>query len=181
MTTEQMLKNAKTNSVKMSADELKSYNLRGAVSAIPLAKGDIIAFDTNVDAIKDVRAINGNKIVMLIGAKLPNDKAKYSANLEGVSVSVVAFGRSVSNRNTGEVVTPVTVADASGEKYDPTKLAYNNLQDKTLGDVPTYVAGKRFRIVGLQDVGLTLPDGTPRVNMATGQQMFQTVYAFEEI
>lgn len=181
MTTEQMLKNAKANSVKMSADELKAYNARGAVSSVPLAKGDIIAFDTNAEAIKDVRAINGNKIVMLVGAKLPNATAEYSANLEGVSVSVVAFGRSVANRNTGTVVTPVTVADASGEKYDPKKLAYNNLQDKTLGDVPSYVAGKRFKIVGLQDVGLTLPDGTPRVNMATGQQMFQTVYAFEEI
>lgn len=181
MTIEQMLKNAKANSVTMSADELKAYNSRGAVSAVPLAKGDLIAFDSDVNAIKDVRAINGNKIVMLIGAKLPNATAKYSANLEGVSVSVVAFGRAVNNRSTGVVVTPVTVADASGEKYDANKLAYNQLQDKTLGDVPAFVAGKRFRIVGLQDVGLTLPDGTPRVNMATGQQMFQTVYAFEEI
>ena len=181
MTIEQMLKNAKANSVKMSADELKAYNSRGAVSAVPLAKGDVIAFDTNVEVIKEVRAINGNKIVMLIGAKLPNATAEYSANLEGISVSVVAFGRSVSNRNTGVLVTPVTVAEDSGEAYDPNKLAYNNLQDKTLGDVPSYVAGKRFRIVGLQDVGLTLPDGTPRVNTATGQQMFQTVYAFEEI
>ena len=181
MTTEQMLKNAKANSVKMSADELKSYNSRGAVSAVPLCKGDLIAFDSDVNAIKDVRAINGNKIVMLIGAKLPNDKAKYSTNLEGISVSVVAFGRVVNNRNTGVLVTPVTVAEDSGEKYDPKKLAYNQLQDKTLGDVPAYVAGKRFRIVGLQDVGLTLPDGKPRVNTATGQQMFQTVYAFEEI
>ena len=181
MTTEQMLKNAKANSVTMSAEELKSYNSRGAVSAVPLCKGDLIAFDADVNAIKDIRAINGNKIVMLIGAKLPNATAEYSANLEGVSVSVVAFGRAVSNRNAGTIVTPVTVAEESGEAYEPTKLAYNNLQDKTLGDVPAYVAGKRFRIVGLQDVGLTLPDGTPRVNMATGQQMFQTVYAFEEI
>ena len=181
MTTEQMLKNAKANSVTMSAEELKSYNSRGAVSAVPLCKGDLIAFDADVNAIKDIRAINGNKIVMLIGAKLPNANTDYSANLEGVSVSVVAFGRAVSNRNAGTVVTPVTVAEESGEAYDPAKLAYNNLQDKTLGDVPAYVAGKRFRIVGLQDVGLTLPDGTPRVNTATGQQMFQTVYAFEEI
>ena len=181
MTTEQMLKNAKANSAKMSADEEKAYNSRGAVSAVPLAKGDIIAFDTNAEAIKDVRAINGNKIFMLVGAKLPNSTAEYSTNLEGVSVSSVAFGRAVTNRSTGEVVTPVSVADASGETYDPAKLVYNQLHDKTLGDVPAFVAGKRFRIVGLQDVGLTLPDGTPRVNMATGQQMFQTVYAFEEI
>ena len=181
MTTEQMLKNAKANSVKMSADELKSYNSRGAVANVPLSKGDIIAFDSNAEAIKDIRAINGNKIVMLIGAKLPNDSAEYSANLEGVSVSVVAFGRVVSNRSAGVVVTPVTVAEESGEAYDDNKLVYNQIQDKTLGDIPAFVAGKRFRIVGLQDVGLTLPDGTPRVNMATGQQMFQTVYAFEEI
>ena len=181
MTTEQMLKNAKANNVTMSAEELKSYNARGAVSAVPLAKGDLIAFGSDVNAIKDVRAINGNKIVMLIGAKLPNAEAEYSTNLEGISVSVVAFGRVVSNRSEGAVITPITVAENSGEAYDPNKLAYNQLQDKTLGDVPAYVAGKRFRIVGLQDVGLTLPDGKPRVNMATGQQMFQTVYAFEEI
>lgn len=172
---------AKTNSKTLSEDELKEFKSRGAVSNIPLMKGDIIAFGENAKELTDIRTINGNKIVMLIGAKLAKPSDKISDTAESVQVSSVAFGRAVTNRSTGENVTPTTVAAASGEEFKPEKLAYNQLQNFSLADVPNYVAGKKFRILGLQDVGLVLPDGTPRINTATGQQMFQTVYAFEEI
>lgn len=176
-----MLANAKANGVTLTPDEEKALKTRGAVSAVPLTKGDIIAFENDAKAIVDVRLINGNKIVMLVGAKLAKADDVISETSEGVQVSSVAFGRAVTNRATGESVTPVSVAAASGETYDAAKLAYNQLQDKTMADVPTYVAGKKFRIVGLQDVGLVMPDGTPRLQTGTGQQMFQTVYAFEEV
>lgn len=176
-----MLANAKKNSVALTPEESKALSARGAVSATPLTKGDIIAFENDAKSIIDVRAINGNKIVMLIGAKLAKVEDSIESANEGVQVSSVAFGRAVVNRNTGESVTPVTVAAASGESYDSAKLAYNQLQNLTMADVPAYVAGKKFRILGLQDVGLVMPDGTPRVNSTTGQQMFQTVYAFEEV
>lgn len=176
-----MLENAAQNTERLTPEEEKALKARGAVSAVPLAKGDIIAFGDNVNKIKDIRVIGGNKVVMLIGAKLASADAEITDNTEGVQVSSFAFGRAVPNRNTGVSVTPVTVAAASGEAYDAAKLAYNQLQNMSLADVPNYVAGKRFRIVGLQDVGLVMPDGTPRVNTQTKQQMFQTVYAFEEV
>lgn len=176
-----MLENAANNTEKLTPEEEKALKSRGAVSAVPLTKGDIIAFGSDASKLTDVRTIGGNKIVMLIGGKLAKAGDKVTDATEGVQVSSVAFGRAVTNRNTGVAVTPATVAAASGETYDAAKLAYNQLQNMSLADVPNYVAGKTFRIVGLQDVGLTLPDGTPRVNTQTGQQMFQTVYAFEEV
>lgn len=175
------LANAKANRTTLSKEENDALKTRGAVSNVPLMKGDIIAFENDAKIITDIRSINGNKIVMLIGAKLAKVSDKIADNSDSVQISSVAFGRAVVNRNTGECVTPVTVATASGEEFKSEKLAYNQLQNFSLADVPNYVAGKKFRILGLQDVGLVLPDGTPRINAATGQQMFQTVYAFEEI
>lgn len=176
-----MLENAANNSVKLTPDEEKALKSRSAVSVTPLVKGNIIAFGDDAKALQDVRTVGGNKIVMLVGARLANANDNYNDTAEGVSVSSMAFGRTNTNRNTGVTVTPVTVAAASGETFDSEKLAYTKLQNSSLADVPTYVAGKKFRIVGLQDVGLTLPDGTPRVDATTKQQMFQTIYAFEEI
>lgn len=176
-----MLANAKSNNTTLSKEESDALKTRGAVSNVPLMKGDIIAFGENAKELTDIRTINGNKIVMLIGAKLAKPSDKISDTAVGMQISSVAFGRAVVNRNTGESVTPVTVATASGEEFKPEKLAYNQLQNFSLADVPNYVAGKKFRVLGLQDVALVLPDGTPRINTATGQQMFQTVYAFEEI
>lgn len=172
---------AKQNVTTLSKEESNALKSRGAVSTVPLLKGDIIAFGNEAKEFTDIRTINGNKIVMLIGAKLAKVSDKIADNLESVQISTVAFGRAVVNRNTGESVTPVTVATASGETFKSEKLAYNQLQNFSLADVPNYVAGKKFRILGLQDVGLVMPDGTPRINAGTGQQMFQTVYAFEEI
>ena len=172
---------AKKNVTTLSEKESNELKSRGAVSTIPLMKGDIIAFGNEANEFMDIRTINGNKIIMLIGAKLAKAADKISDTAEGIQISTVAFGRAVVNRNTGESVTPVTVAVASGEKFNADKLAYNQLQNLSLADVPNYVAGKKFRILGLQDVGLVMPDGTPRINAGTGQQMFQTVYAFEEI
>ena len=176
-----LLANAKKNGTTLSKEESDALKSRGAVSNVPLTRGDIIAFENDAKNITDIRSINGNKIVMLIGAKLAKANDKIADTSVGMQVSSVSFGRAVVNRNTGETVTPVTVAVASGEKFNADKLAYNQLQNLSLADVPNYVAGKKFRILGLQDVGLVLPDGTPRINAATGQQMFQTVYAFEEI
>lgn len=176
-----LLANAKANSTTLTKEESDALKMRGAVSNVPLMKGDVIAFGSDAKALTDIRNINGNKIVMLVGAKLAKADDEITDNAIGVQVSSVAFGRAVTNRDTGESVTPVTVAAASGEKFNADKLAYNQLQNLSMADVPAYVAGKKFRILGLQDVGLVLPDGTPRINAATGQQMFQTVYAFEEI
>lgn len=172
---------AKKNGTTLSKDESDALKTRGAVSTVPLMKNDIIAFGNEAKEFIDIRTINGNKIIMLIGAKLAKAEDKISDTAESVQVSTVAFGRTVTNRNTGESVTPVTVATASGEEFKSEKLAYNQLQNLSMADVPNYVAGKKFRILGLQDVGLVMPDGTPRINATTGQQMFQTVYAFEEI
>ena len=172
---------AKQNGTTLSKEESDALKSRGAVSNIPLLKGDIIAFGNEAKEFIDIRTINGNKIIMLIGAKLANAADEISDTAESIQISTVAFGRAVVNRNTGESVTPVTVATASGETFNAEKLAYNQLQNFSLADVPNYVAGKKFRILGLQDVGLVMPDGTPRINAGTGQQMFQTVYAFEEI
>lgn len=167
------------NKVTLSADEKNALLSRGAVSAIPLMEGDIIYFPEGAAIF--FRDVLGTKVAMISGAKLPTADSEFNAETcEGVQLGAMAFGRCVTNPQTKVSVTPKTVADASGKEYDAEKLLFTAIQSATIGDVPKYVAGKKFQILAMDSVELVNPDGSARLNN-NGQSIFQNVYSFVEV
>lgn len=174
-----MLNADKASKITLSADEKNVLLTRGAVSNIPLMAGDIIYFPENVAI--TFRDVLGTKIAMVVGAKLATAETEFNAETcDGVQLGAMAFGRCVTNQQTKVTITPKTVADESGKEYDAEKLLFNAIQSATIGEMPKYIAGKKFQILASESVELVNPDGSARLNN-TGQPIFQTVYAFVEI
>lgn len=163
---------------------IQAADNRSAITSTALSVGDVIAFPDDEPAnFSQVVNVAGNAVRMIYGVKLTDKAATFDENGEGMQISALAFGRKVRNPATKETISPKTlVAQLPAAEFDPTKqtLAFDEIGEKTVGEIPAYCRNKKFVVVAMQDVARVNADGTPRLN-ADSSPMFTPVYAFERL
>lgn len=158
------------NTAKLTENEKENALNRNAVSAIPLAVGNVISFAP--DASVMYQNINGTQIPMIVGVLADT----FDASAEPTRISLVAFGRHFFNPQTKVLTKPIDIAEPG---TDETKLTYTQFKElATLGEIPARLQGKTLKIRGIAQFESIDANGQAR-KQANGQSMFQTVYAFE--
>lgn len=158
------------NTAKLSESDKENALNRAAVSAIPLAMGDIISFAPDASVL--YQNINGTQIPMIIGVLSPT----FDENSEPIRISLVAFGRHFFNPQTKVLTKPIDIAEEGTDESQLTYTQFKNLA--TLGEIPAKLQGTTVKIRGIEQYQSIDANGKARLQ-PNGQSMFQTIYAFE--
>ena len=178
MTGKKLVENAQDVSGNLSENQIAAVDTRAAVAVLSLQKGEIITFDSDPKKVSKIVDVLGNNVRMLYGFRVSAKDEQPTDQTEGCQLSAVTIGRKVVNAKAGVNITPRTVATEAGADAS-VHLAFDDVQDLTVGEIPAYVAGKYFRVIDVKQAPSLLKNGEARTQGEDKTPVLVDVVALE--